>query len=135
METDKALSQALGIEPVKQQKEIVPKQEISVPATGNDVEDDYSFSRKTFQDLINKGNMAIDELAQLASSTEHPRSYEVLATLIKTVSESTKDLYDIHKKTKDLKDTKSHTDINVDKAVFVGTTADLLKQVKNNEKF
>jgi hypothetical protein len=88
--------------------------------------------------ILNKGNDAIEDLTELAKQSESPRAYEVLATLMKTVGETTKDLYDLQKKTKDLltnNGTKKldETTVNVEKAVFVGTTAELLKKVKGNE--
>jgi hypothetical protein len=133
----KNFSEALGIEHVE-----TPKQEVLLPEPiKNDLPDqqaDYTLARNTFRSLITKGNSAIEDLTDLAKQSESPRAYEVLATLMKTVGETTKDLYDLQKKTKDLmKDDKSRPQdeqrINVEKAVFVGSTAELLKKVKNNE--
>jgi hypothetical protein len=135
------LSEALGIEPVPKQIEILPpvtNTEQSLSAELPDQAADYTLARTTFRNLINKGNNAIEDLTDLARQSESPRAYEVLATLMKTVGDTTKDLYDLQKKTKDLmKDDKSRPQdeqrINVEKAVFVGSTAELLKKVKNNE--
>ena len=133
--TNKALAETLGIEtkqeiivPEKKPVEVMPAEE-----TG-DAEADYKLSRKTFRELIGKGNDAIEHLFDLAKSSEHPRAYEVLGNLIKTVSDTTKDLYDLQKKSKDLKAAsdrpQDQATVNVDKAIFVGSTADLLKRVK-----
>jgi hypothetical protein len=133
--TNKALAETLGIE-IKQEI-IVPEKKVVeiMPAEENgDSEADYNLSRKTFRDLIGKGNDAIEHLFDLAKSSEHPRAYEVLGNLIKTVSDTTKDLYDLQKKSKDLKATSDRPQdqgiVNVERAVFVGSTADLLKKVK-----
>jgi hypothetical protein len=87
--------------------------------------------------LIDKGNSAIEGITDLAKESESPRAYEVLATLIKTVADTTKDLYDLQKKTKDLKTEEKKVAeasvTNIDKAVFVGSTSDLLKQIKDKE--
>jgi hypothetical protein len=133
--TNKALAETLGIE--TKQEIIVPEKKVVevMPAeeTG-DAEADYKLSRKTFRELIGKGNDAIDHLFDLAKSSDHPRAYEVLGTLIKTVSDTTKDLYDLQKKSKDLKTVNDKPQdqgiVNVERAVFVGSTADLLKKVK-----
>lgn len=136
---NKTLSAVLGIDPIPEEKKEIeilsPESEPSVAENpiSEDVKTDYDLSRKTFKRLINKGEEAITELSELAKASEHPRSYEVLATLIKTVADTTKDLYDLQKKTKEIMGTKgynSNPEINVDKAVFVGTTADLLKKIK-----
>jgi hypothetical protein len=114
-------------------------QEVIVPTEGQvDQEEDYRLARKTFRALITKGNDAIEGISDLAKESESPRAYEVMATLMKTVAETTKDLYDLQKKTKDLLTNNGskkldETNITVDKAVFVGTTAELLRKVKNNE--
>jgi hypothetical protein len=56
---------------------------------------------------------------------------------MKTVAETTKDLFDLQKRKKDLaggnEKKLDETAITIDKAVFVGTTAELLKKVKGNE--
>jgi hypothetical protein len=112
-----------------------PVQEVIVEGQV-DQEEDYRLARKTFRQLINKGNDAIEGISDLAKESESPRAYEVMATLMKTVAETTKDLYALQKMTKDLKaEDKARPQeeqrINVEKAVFVGSTAELLKQVKN----
>jgi hypothetical protein len=86
--------------------------------------------------LISKGNQAIEGITDLAKESESPRAYEVLATLMKTVADTTKDLYDLQKKTKDLKDNgkKEETTVTVEKAVFVGSTAELLQRVKEEKR-
>ena len=128
----KSLADELGIEhnlpevrrPVT---EIIPVE----TTAGQDQDEDYKLSRKTFRSLITKGSTAIEDMTDLARESESPRAYEVLATLIKTVSDTTKDLYDLQKKTKDLKDDrKDEPTINVEKAVFVGNPADMLKRIK-----
>jgi hypothetical protein len=141
MKTHESLSDALGIEHV-------PEQEILPPATIEEVKEeqgsedqkaDYQLARKTFRDLIHQGNSAIEGITDLAKQSESPRAYEVLATLMKTVADTTKDLYDLQKKTKDLykeeKNTRPQDEqrINVEKAVFVGSTAELLKQIKSSK--
>jgi hypothetical protein len=136
MKTIDAISNALGIE-----HEVLPavvQQVIQEPIMENQVdqEEDYRLARKTFRQLINKGNDAIEGISDLAKESESPRAYEVMATLMKTVADTTKDLYALQKMTKDLKaEDKARPQeeqrINVEKAVFVGSTAELLKQVKN----
>ena len=136
MKIHETLSDALGIE-----HEVLPavvQQVIQEPIMESQVdqEEDYRLARKTFRQLINKGNDAIEGISDLAKESESPRAYEVMATLMKTVADTTKDLYALQKMTKDLKaEDKARPQeeqrINVEKAVFVGSTAELLKQVKN----
>lgn len=138
--THDALSEALGIESSKSVEIIPPKKEqeviVNTPHEEDDIKADYNLSRRTFRDLISKGNQAIEGITDLAKESESPRAYEVLATLMKTVADTTKDLYDLQKKTKDLKDSgkKEETTVTVEKAVFVGSTAELLQRVKEEKK-
>lgn len=135
--TKDALSEALGIEnaieiiPPKQQEPIV-----NTPHESDDIQADYNLSRRTFRDLINKGNAAMESLTDLAKESESPRAYEVLATMMRTVADTTKDLYDLQKKTKDLRgeDKKDQPNVTVEKAVFVGSPSDLLKKIKEEQK-
>ena len=147
MKTGDALSNALGIENIvdiipaaaKKLPLVVRSEQTVIDApTENqaDQDEDYRLARRTFRDLINKGNDAIEGIGDLAKESESPRAYEVMATLMKTVADTTKDLFDLQKKTKDLKggdDNKKldETNVTIDKAVFVGTTAELLHQLKN----
>lgn len=133
------LADALGIDDIEpldlsKSSEILPP--VSTAVTTSDAEADYNTTRNTMRNLIDKGTKAIDELYDIARASEHPRSFEVLANLIKTTSDVSKDLYDLQKKTKDLKDDKSkpsQENITVEKAVFVGSTAELLKKIKEEK--
>jgi hypothetical protein len=137
MKKNDALSEALGIEnAVEIISPVKPTEVINTPHEEDDIKADYNLSRRTFRDLINKGNDAMESLTDLAKESESPRAYEVLATMMRTVADTTKDLYDLQKKTKDLRgqDKNDQPNVNVEKAVFVGSTADLLKQIKENKK-
>lgn len=140
----KNFANALGIEHMAEEE---PKQEILPPAPIEseivseeqiDQKEDYRLARRTFRDLIVKGNDAIEGISDLAKQSESPRAYEVMATLMKTVADTTDQLFMLQKKVKDLsKEDKSRPQdeqrINVEKAVFVGSTAELLKKVKTGD--
>ena len=131
--TNDALSNALGIETKIEVLEPVQEKPV-ISFSGNDADSDYELARRTFRNLIEQGNLAMEDMKNLARESESPRAYEVFSTMMKTISDTTKDLYDLHKKTKDLKELNNKTpkldNITVEKAVFVGTTAELLKKVK-----
>jgi hypothetical protein len=132
--TNDALSDALGIE--NNIEIIEPKKEQPVISfSNNDADNDYELARRTFRNLIEQGNLAMEDMKNLARESESPRAYEVFSTMMKTISDTTKDLYDLHKKTKELKEinnksSKSDGDITVEKAVFIGSPTDLLKKIK-----
>tara|TARA_R110000803_G_scaffold106011_1_gene174150 strand:- start:21 stop:470 length:450 start_codon:yes stop_codon:yes gene_type:complete len=98
------------------------------------IETDYAYARENLKDTIKIAQNAIDDLSSLAAQTENPKAYEVLASLIKTVTDANKDLLDLQKKVKHLKDDspkKQAHDGPVTNALFVGSTADLQKQLKD----
>jgi hypothetical protein len=135
---DKNLSQIFDIEPISME-ESSPKTdtEMVVVEETSEVETDYQHARKNIKALTVKGNDALDKLMLVADESEHPRAYEVVATLMKTMADLNKDLLDIQKKKRDLVGKEvvpSDGSINVDKAVFVGSTSDLIKLIKNNRE-
>jgi hypothetical protein len=123
------LSELFDVEPIKLE---TPKQDVVVVSDTSPVESDAEFARKNIRNLIDKGSHAIDDLLQVAKHSESPRAYEVAANLIKNLSDLNKDLLEVQKRKKDLVVEKS-SGVNVDKAVFVGSTAELMKLLKTNK--
>ena len=101
----------------------------------NDVKKDYDYTRGNLYSIIEKGQEAINGILELAQESEMPRAYEVAGQLIKNVADATDKLMDLQKKLKDVeeeKEVKSPT--NVTNALFVGSTAELQKLLKNSTK-
>jgi hypothetical protein len=144
MNTNKALAETLGIQIEEVVEKKTPtkiiKHDDSDPDIKKDQTEDYNLGRRTLRGLISTGIDSLEDMKDLAKQSESPRAYEVMSTMMKTIADMTKDLYDIQKKTKDLnaiddpKRTKdSDGNITVEKAVFVGSTADLLRKIKEEE--
>lgn len=121
------LSEALQIEPI----ELLPKTEIV--EVKDEVNDDAEFARQNLRDLIEKGSDAANHIIAVAKQSDHPRAFEVVAGMLKNLSDMNKDLLEIQKRKQDLQPKVTQNNINVDKAVFVGSTAELLKQLKGNK--
>lgn len=99
----------------------------------DDISKDYKYARENLYDVIERGTEALDYLLELAKASEHPRAFEVVGTLTKTLVEANKDLLEIQKKVKDLQaEDKKESPQNVTNALFVGSTADLQKLIKGN---
>lgn len=129
------LSEVLDVEPIiteSTELEVIDKKEVI--EIDSIVQADADFARTNIRSLIEKGNTAIDDILHVAKESEHPRAYEVAANFIKTISDLNKDLMQIQKTKKDLepKSVDGPKNINVDKAVFIGSTAELLKQIKES---
>ena len=99
---------------------------------GSAVNPDANYSRANYYNLIEKGNEALDGILEVAKESQHPRAYEVAANMIKNLSDVTEKLMILQKQQMELQPKEvAPTNITVDKAVFVGSTADLLKKIKN----
>lgn len=93
---------------------------------------DAEYSRSNYYNLIEKGNEALEGILEVAKESQHPRAYEVAANMIKNLSDVTEKLMILQKQQQELKPKElAPTNITVDKAVFVGSTAELLKKLKN----
>ena len=101
----------------------------------DDITKDYEYTRGNLYSIIEKGQEAINGILELAQESEMPRAYEVAGQLIKNVADATDKLMDLQKKLKDVneeKETKGPTTVN--NSLFVGSTAELQKFLKQNDK-
>lgn len=126
------LSEIFDVEPIDLNKsEQLPV--VQSEDAGNPVETDTDFARTNIKELIKKGTSAVDEILQVARHSEHPRAYEVAGALIKSMADLNKDLLELQKRKKELQISGKESgskDVNIDKAVFVGSTAELMKLIK-----
>ena len=97
----------------------------------DDIERDYEYQRENFYNLVEKGSAAIDGILELAKESEHPRTYEVAGQLIKNVAEVTEKLGDLQEKMRKLKEVPNNAPKNVTNALFVGSTKELQKMLKD----
>ena len=102
-----------------------------VEVSEDDIEDDYKYQRDNFYNLVEKGSAAIDGILELAKESEHPRTYEVAGNLIKQVAEVTEKLGDLQEKMRKLKEVPNNAPKNVTNALFVGSTTELQKMLKD----
>ena len=100
--------------------------------TKSDSDKDYEYTRGNLYSIIEKGQEAINGILELAQDSEMPRAYEVAGQLIKSVSDATDKLMDLQKKLKDVEEEKQQKGPStVNNALFVGSTAELQKLLKN----
>jgi hypothetical protein len=127
------LSELFDVEPIKEE----PKVE-TLPAVveyADPVNADAEFARDNIRELVTQGNQAVNELMLIARDGQHPRAFEVLSGLMKNLADMNKDLLEIQKRKKDLAPkAESQNNLNIDKAVFVGSTAQLVKMLKNQKQ-
>ena len=118
--------EASEISTVKETKEMV------VPID-KDAEIDFDTGRENLYKMLDKGHDAIDGILALAKEGEHPRAYEVAGQLIKTVADVSKDLMAMQEKLKKLKEVPNTGPKSVTNALFVGSTTELTKLLKEKK--
>jgi hypothetical protein len=123
----KIVEQASAPAVVEQSKEPVPT---GAPNDAS-IDADYEYARENLKLFIEQGKVAMENIIFLAKEGESPRAYEVVGQLIKTLSDTNKDLLDLGKKVKDLKNKKDDMQQpqHVTNALFVGSTAELQKLI------
>lgn len=112
------------------------KTEVAQTEIVADTEEDYAYSRDKIKELITKAEEAIDNMMALASETEHPRAFEVLAGMFKTTTDMMDQLITLQKKRKELTQAEEQRATSggntTNNAIFVGSTTELQKFLKNN---
>ena len=127
------LSELFDVQPIKEE----PKVE-TLPAVveyADPVNADAEFARDNIRELVTQGNQAVNELMLIARDGQHPRAFEVLSGLMKNLADMNKDLLEIQKRKKDLAPkAESQNNLSIDKAVFVGSTAELVRMLKTQKQ-
>ena len=100
-----------------------------------DIRNDYEYTRGNLYSISEKGQEAINGILELAQESDMPRAYEVAGQLVKSVSDATDKLMDLQKKLKDVEEeTVQKGPSTVNNSLFVGSTADLAKMLKEATK-
>jgi hypothetical protein len=121
------ISDALNLTPLNQ--ELLPAEK----SINIDNDSDFELARHNIRAILDKGNDALDELISVASQSQHPRAYEVLSTMIKTLADTNKDLLTIAKTKKELDgDTQTQQTKTINNNLFVGSTSELQKLLKQH---
>ena len=123
---DDKIAKALDLTPM----ESTPAKQIVISPMEDDIHLDFQYTRMNLKQVIEQGVHALDEMIEIAKSSQQARAFEVVATLVSTLSTANKDLLELNKKYKDLNDGLSHKG-PVTNNLFVGSTTELLQMLKN----
>lgn len=126
MDNDK-IAESLDLEPMEQQPvEVVPE------IISSNVQDDFDFARANMVNIIEKGQEALNDILSVAQQSQQPRSFEVVSDLIRTIAQTNKDLLELSKQKKEIEKTDGPKTVNNN--LFVGSTSELLKMLKQNNE-
>jgi hypothetical protein len=133
---DKNMEKLFDVTPVEQEEKpllpVVTKSE-GDPDLKNDLNDAYKQTKDNLQDLIDQGKEAMEEILNIAKAGQHPRAFEVYGTLLKNVVDANKELLAVQKQMRTMDGNKKEGDTKIDKAIFVGSTAELNKLLNHKE--
>ena len=111
-----------------------PPERKDVKSNANDLNNDYKYVRENIYNIIERGHDAIEDLLQDAKDSGNARMFEVVGQLIKTVGEQNQNLINVHKQVKDITQDTKAVPSNVTNALFVGSTAELQKMLKDKKE-
>ena len=131
MNVDEHLDEVLGIVE-KPKKEIVKTERIVPAVTNDDSETDFQYARENLYNLIERGQDGLEEMLEIAKSSEHPRAMEVFGQLLGKLTDTNRELLNLHKTKKDILQETSGPK-NVSNNLFVGSTAELQKFLKTGK--
>jgi len=135
---NKNLSDVFDITPIskpEEKKEKLPtiSTKYNEPDLKQDLTDAYQQSKENLQGIIDQGQEAMEEILNIAKAGQHPRAFEVYGGLLKNMVDANKELLAIQKQMRDMdEEKKKQSGTNIDKAIFVGSTSELSKLLKNN---
>lgn len=124
------IATTLGLTPLE---EVRQHQLIPTKNSDSQIVDDFEYARGNLISAIEKGQEALSGILDVAAQSQHPRSYEVVATLLKAVSDANKDLLELQKRRGDLTGEKA-SPTTVNNNLFVGSTAELQQLIKKQNE-
>jgi len=135
MNIDESLSKTFDIEPIGK-TEIITKEGEVVKESDKKIEDDYEVTRSHMRMLLVQGQEALNGALEVAKQSEHPRAFEVVGNLMKQLADVNQQLMDLHQQKAKLDGPKegAKKEVTNNNAIFVGSTAELNKLIKNMAK-
>ena len=127
MDNKDTIGEFLELEPLK--KDITKAKEI---VSDSKLDNDFEYARGNLYQVIENGSNALTELLEVAQQSQHPRAFEVVATLVRTLSDANIAVMDLSKKKQNIETTANggKNPSTVNNTLFVGSTGDLQKLIK-----
>lgn len=135
MRTDDNLSEVFDVSPMPM-TEVITKDGEIIPENSSKIEADYDITRNNLRTLLTTGQEALMQALEVAKQSEHPRAFEVVGNLMKQLADVNQQLMDLHQQKQKLDTPKegSKKEVTNNNAIFVGSTAELNKMLKNMTK-
>ena len=136
MKINDSLSEVFDVKPITQ-TEVIDTDGVIVSQSNNKIEDDYDVTRNNLRILLQQGQEALQKSLDVAMQSEHPRAFEVVGNLMKQLADINQQLLDLHQQKQKLDEpskAEKAKQVTNNNAIFVGSTAELNKLIKNMAK-
>ena len=121
--------------PVSRMLDVVTKSTEVIPrgqrTESSNPEELANEARDVYRRMMAKSEDLLDDLSEVARGSEHPRAYEVAATLIKTITD-TAQMLEKSASTMIKKEEQNGGVSNVQNNLYIGSSEDLMKLIRNN---
>lgn len=139
MSSNDVIGQVLDLGPIDIEEvagELVEYQPVPPVVEDTTREEDFAVVRDNILEMVEKGKTALDELLNVAKQSQHPRAYEVVTTMFKTLTDMNNGIIDMYKKSAEAKILVAAADPNaqqqtINNNLFVGSTHELQKLISN----
>ena len=127
-----ALEQALDLEPDFHQipSEITERLNAVTNADGQE----YEIARDNLFSIMKVGGQALSDLQSLAMQTQHPRMFEVLTELMKTMMQGQRELLEIKKLDNDINNKSEAASQQPVNNILVCTPAELMQMINKKSQ-
>jgi hypothetical protein len=139
MKINDTLSAVFDLEPIPESTkvEIVTQDGEILKTPDEKIENDYDTARGNLRELLITGQDALVQALEVAKQSEHPRAFEVVGNLMKQLADVNQQLMDLHQQKQKLDAPKAADkakQVTNNNAIFVGSTSELSKMIKNMNK-
>tara|TARA_R100000353_G_scaffold6157_1_gene8346 strand:+ start:1894 stop:2307 length:414 start_codon:yes stop_codon:yes gene_type:complete len=133
---EKNMEGIFNLPETKKETEVTIPKKVDTNKEESEADIDYKYARENLYTIIEKGQESLNTLVDVAQQSQHPRAFEVVSQLVKTLSDTNKDLLELQKKIKVINKDIQEGPKTVNNSLYVGNTADLQKFInkrKNSE--
>ena len=133
---EKNMEGIFNLPETKKETEVTIPKKVDTNKEESEADIDYKYARENLYTIIEKGQESLNTLVDVAQQSQHPRAFEVVSQLVKTLSDTNNDLLELQKKIKVINKDIQEGPKTVNNSLYVGNTADLQKFInkrKNSE--
>tara|TARA_B100001115_G_C15826554_1_gene411705 strand:+ start:33 stop:446 length:414 start_codon:yes stop_codon:yes gene_type:complete len=131
---EKNMEGIFNLPETKKQTEITVAKKVEENNSESEADIDYKYARENLYNIIEKGQESLNTLVDVAQQSQHPRAFEVVSQLVKTLSDTNKDLLELQRKIKVINKDITEGPKTVNNSLYVGNTADLQKFINKRKE-